>query len=165
MATVYATVRRAVNAVIGKGDGGNLRALGARTIEVAAGASGTIIDFKLRVPLDMRIDALSRLYHDDLATSGSPTLDLGFYPVDGNFTADDDALTDGVAVSAVMTASTQTIGVPVIKDYANAGKRVWEFINGATVDTKGFADIKGIIRDAATTATGTVTLDIKAYDD
>lgn len=165
MGTVYATVRRAANTVIGKGDAGTLRSFGARTIEVVASASGTVVDFKLRVPLDTRIDALSRLYHDDLAASGSPTLDIGCYPVDGNFTADDDCLTDGVAVSAVMTASTQTIGVPVIKDYANAGKQLWEFISGATAATGGFADIKGVIRDAATTVTGTVTLDLKGYTD
>lgn len=165
MSTVFATVRRAVNAVIGKGDASNLRALGARTIELAASASATIIDFKLRVPLSARVDALSRLYHDDLATSGSPTIDIGAYAVDGNFTTDDDCFTDGVAVSAVMTSSTQTIGVPVIKDFANSGKQVWEFISGATADTGGFADIKGVVRDAATNATGTLTLDMKTYTD
>lgn len=165
MATVFATVRRAVNAIIGKGDGGNLRALGARSIELAASASGTIIDFKLRVPLNARVDAASRVYHDDLATSGSPTLDLGFYPVDSNFTTDDDALNDGIVVSAVMTASTQLGGVPVIKDFANAGKQVWEYISGATANTGGFADVKGVIRDAATNAAGTIALDLKTYED
>ena len=165
MATVTATVRRDANTIISKGDAGTLRSMGARTIELAASASGTIIDFKLRVSLNMRLDALSRLYHDDLATSGSPTIDIGAYPVDGNFTADDDCFNDGIAVSAVMTASTQTIGVPVIKDFANSGKKIWEFISGATADTGGFADIKGIVRDAATNAVGTVTLDMKGYTD
>ena len=165
MATVSATVRRASNTVIGKGDGGNLRAGGVRTIELAASASATIIDFKKRVSLYDRIDLSSRLYHDDLATSGSPTLDLGFRAVDGNFTTDDDALNDGIAVSAVMTASTQTIGVPVVKDFANGGKQVWEYISGATKDTGGYADVIGTVRDAATNAAGTVTLDLKTYDD
>lgn len=165
MATVTATVRRKANTIVGKGDGGALRSLGARTIELAAAASATVIDFKLRVPLSMRLDALSRIYHDDLATSGSPTLDIGAYAVDGNFTTDDDCFNDGIVVSAVMTSSTQTIGVPLIKDFANSGKQVWEFISGATADTGGYADIKGIVRDAATNATGTVTLDAKAYTD
>lgn len=165
MATVYATVRRANNCVVGKGDGNTLRQPGPRTIELAAAASGTIIDFKLRVPLSARVDSLSRLYHDDLATSGSPTIDLGFRAVDSNFTTDDDALTDGVAVSAIMTTSTQTIGVPVVKDFANAGKQVWEFISGATAETVGFADVIGTVRDAATTTTGTVTLDMKVFED
>lgn len=165
MTTYPATVRRAANTIIGKGDSGTLRDHGARTIELAAVASGSIIDFKLRVPLSMRVSALSRLYHDDLATSASPTLDIGCYPVDGNFTADDDCLTDGVAVSAVMTASTQTIGVPVVKDFANAGKQLWEFISGATAATVGFADIKGVVRDAATQTTGTITLAMVSYSD
>lgn len=165
MPNTTATVRRNVNAIIGKGDGGNLRAIGVRTVEQAASSSGNVIDFKIRLPLNARIDASSRLYHDDLATSGSPTLDLGFYAVDGNFTTDDDALNDGIAVSAVMTASTQLGGVPVVKDFANAGKRVWEFISGATAETGGFADVKGVIRDAATTTTGTVALDLKIYED
>lgn len=165
MATVLATVRRAVNNIIDKGDAGNLRAMGARTIELAASASATVVDFKLRIPSNMRIDAASRLYHDDLATSGSPTLDIGLYAVDSNITSDDDALNDGIAVSAVMTASTQLGGVPVIKDFANAGKRAWEYVNGQTTDPGGFFDVKGVIRDAATNATGTITLDLKGYTD
>ena len=162
MTTVTATVRRAVNAIIGKGDGGNLRAVGARTIELAASASGTIIDFKLRIPSNARIDPSSRAYWDDLATSGSPTLDIGLYAVDNNVTSDDDALTDGLAISSVSTAN---VGAQVIKDFANAGKQAWEFVNGVTSDPGGFFDVKGIVRDAATNAAGTVTLDMKIYQD
>lgn len=165
MATVYATVRRAVQTILSKGMAGNLVVHGARTIEVAASASATVIDFKLSIPSNARIDASSRLYHDDLATSGSPTLDLGLYAVDGNITSDDDALNDGIAVSAVMTSSTQLGGVPVVKDFANAGKRAWEFVNGQTTDPGGMLAVKGVIRDAATNATGTVTLDLKTYFD
>lgn len=162
MPNSFATVRRAVNAIIGKGDGSNLRAPGVRTVEQAASASGNVVDFKLRLPLNFRVDQSSRIYWDDLATSGSPTLDIGLYPVDGNFTADDDALNDGLALSAVSTAN---VGAQVVKDHANAGKQLWEFISGATANTGGFADVKGVIRDAATTTTGTITLDMKGYDD
>jgi len=162
MTTVTATVRRAVNAIIGKGDGGNLRAVGARTIELAASASGTIIDFKLRIPSNARIDPSSRAYWDDLATSGSPTLDIGLYAVDSNVTSDDDALTDGLAISSVSTAN---VGAQVIKDFANAGKQAWEFVSGVTSDPGGFLDVKGIVRDAATNAAGTITLDMKIYQD
>lgn len=159
MTTKYATVRRATNAVIGKGDGNTLRAPGARTIELTASASGTIVDFKLRLPTSARIDMLSKLYWDDLATSGSPTLDMGLYAVDSNVTSDADALNDGLALSAASTGSA------VIKDAANAGKQLWEFVSGLTADPGGFLDVKGVVKDAATTATGTVTLDIKTYDD
>lgn len=165
MATVNATVRRAQTAPIGNGDGPNLRTPGARTIELAASASGTIVDFKLRVPLKARVDLLSRLYYDDLSTSGSATLDLGCYPVDGNFSTDDDCLNDGIAINAPVTTTAQVIGAPVVKDFANGGKQLWEFISGATKDTEGFADIKGVVRDAATNAAGTITLDMKTYND
>ena len=161
MATVSATVRRAVNTVIGKGDAGVLRALGARTIELGASASGTVVDFKLRVPAASRFDQSSRLYWDDLATSGSPTLDIGLYAVEGNITSDDDCLNDGLALSAVSTAN---VGAQVVKDFANAGKTFWE-LAGGTGEPVGFLDVKGIVRDAATNAAGTITLDLKSYTD
>jgi len=164
MTTYLATVRRAENTTFGKG-GGQLISFGARTIELAGVASGSVIDFKLNIPSNVRLAGCSRLYHDDLATSGSPTVDLGLYAVDGNITSDDDALNDGIAVSAVMTASTQTIGVPVVKDYANLGKPAYLFVNGQTTDPGGELAVKGVVRDAATNATGTVTLDLYGYLD
>ena len=98
-----------------------------------------------------------------MATSGAPTLDIGAYPVDGNFTTDDDAFNDGLTLTTAVTWATRA---PFIKDSANAGKQVWEYISGATKDTGGFADIKGVIRDAATvTNTGTIAVDLKTYTD
>jgi hypothetical protein len=169
MATKTATVRKAntnpATVVGGAGLAGDLKSFGARTIELTASASADVVDFQLRIPSNARIDASSRLFHDDLATSGSPTLDIGLYAVDGNITSDDDALNDGIAVSAIMTTSTQLGGVPVVKDHANAGKYAWQFVNGVTSDPGGFFDVKAVVRDAATTTTGTVTLDLKAYFD
>lgn len=163
MATVNATVRRAANTVLGKGDGNNLKTHGVRTIELAPSASGTIIDFKLRVSLQDRIDLASSIFYDDLATSGAPTLDIGAYPVDGNFTTDDDCFNDGLTLATAVTWATRA---PFVKDTANAGKQVWEYISGATKDTVGFADIKGVVRDAATiTNTGTIAVDLKTYTD
>lgn len=161
MATKYATIRRATNAIIGKGDGGNVRAPGVRTIELAPSASGTLIDFKMRIPSNLRIDPASRCYYDDLATSGAPTLDIGLYAVDGNITDDDDALTDGLTLTTA-----NATGAPIPKDFANGGKMAWEFVNGVTQDPGGFFDVKGVVRDAATvTNTGSITLDLKGYQD
>src|SRR5690349_12522248 len=126
------------------------------TQEVAAAASSSTIAF-FNIPSNARIAVASRAYWDDLATSGSPTLDIGLYAVNGNITSDDDALNDGLALSAVSTASA---GAHVIKDFANGGKRAWEFVNGQTSDPGGELLVKGVIRDAATTATGTVSLEI-----
>ena len=165
MATQNCTIRRADNSVIGKGEAGRLVHFGSRTVELTAAASADVIDFKLQIPSNLRISSMSRLFHDDLATSGSPTLDLGLYAVDSNVTSDDDALNDGIVVSAIMTTSTQTIGVPVVKDFANAGKAAYLFVNGQTTDPGGMLAVKGVIRDAATTTTGTVTLELMGYLD
>ncbi len=129
------------------------------TAELAAAASSSTIAF-FKIPSRARIAQASRVYFDDLATSGSPTLDIGLYAVNGNITSDDDALNDGLAVSSVSTAKA---GEFVIKDFANAGKYAWEYVNGQTSDPGGELLVKGVIRDAATTATGTVTLEL-LYD-
>lgn len=165
MATVKATVRRDnvdPYAALGKGNAGALVYHGSRTIELAAAASGTIIDFGLSVPSNVRVAGISRIHWDDLATSGSPTLDLGFYAVDSNVTSDDDGLNDGLALSAVSTAN---VGGRVVKDFANDGKRAYEFVSGQTTDPGGILALKGVVRDAATTATGTVTLELFTYND
>ncbi len=162
MATVTATTRKDNKTSAGKGIANTLIALAPRTIELAASASGTIIDFDLKIPSNMRIAGNSRLYWDDLATTGSPTLDVGLYAVDSNITSDDDALNDGLALSAVSTAN---VGAVVVKDIANFGKKAYEYVSGQTSDPKGLLAVKGIVRDAATTATGTVTLELYGYLD
>ncbi len=159
MATVTATRRSTSGNAKGFGGGGVKNEIA--TIELAAAASGTVIDFGITVPTNARILGASRIYHDDLATSGSPTLDLGLYSTStnvGSVTSDDDALTDGVAVSAVMAAP--NAGVLAVKDFTNFGKRAWEYVSGLSADPQGNLAVKGVTRDAATTATGTVTLDL-----
>lgn len=163
MATVLATVRRAFANVFSKGLSGTLVCPGVRTIELAPSASGTLIDFKLRIPSNARIDLSSGVAYDDLATSGAPTLDIGLYAVDANVTSDDDALNDGLTLATAVTWATRA---PLVKDFANAGKRAWEYVNGVTSDPGGFLDVKGVVRDAATvTNTGSITLDLKYYED
>jgi hypothetical protein len=160
--TNTATVRRAATkAVIGKGEAGGLKHLGARTVEIAASDSSSTIDFG-NIPSNARIAGCSRIYWDDLATSGSPTLDLGLFAVASNITDDDDAINDGLALSAVSTAN---VGAQVVKDIANFGLPAWDLVNGQTSDPGGELKIKGTVRDAATTATGTVTLDLYVYLD
>ena len=127
------------------------------TTELAAADSASTVTF-FRIPSNARILGASKLYNDDLATSGSPTLDLGLFPTyTGQFTADDDALHTGVALS---TASTANSGMQIVTDYANLGKRAWEYISGQTADPKGELIVKGTVRAAATTATGTITLEL-----
>jgi hypothetical protein len=121
------------------------------TVEVAAAATAGTEYRMMRLPLSARIHGLSEIRFDDLASSGSPTLDIGFAPVDGNFTKDVDALNDGI------DCATAAGHVRMVKDHANYGKQVWEFISGATAETQGFADLIVTILDAATNTGGTVT--------
>lgn len=148
-----ATQRRAdTNLAIGKGESGTLKVLPA-TVELAASASGTTISFGY-IPSNARVLSLSKVYWDDLATSGAPTLDIGLIAVDGNITSDTLALNDGLALSAASTGS------PVVKDIANTGLPAWDFVSGQGSDPGGTFEVQGIVRDAATTATGTLTLEL-----
>jgi hypothetical protein len=153
--TYTATERSAVTGQSTSAYGPGVRVKRA-TQEVAASDSSSTVTF-FRIPSNARILQASRLYWDDLATSGSPTLDVGLYAVNSNITSDDDCLTDGLALSAVSTAGS---GNHVIKDFANIGKQAWEYVNGQTSDPGGEFIVKGVVRDAATTATGTVACEI-----
>lgn len=155
--TYKATQRRpSVNTVVGKGEAGVVHNLCA-TQEVAPAESATTISFGF-IPSNARILATSRVYHDDLATSGAPTLDIGLFAVDSNVTSDDDALTDGLTLTTALVYGT---GAGLVKDFANAGKQAYLFVSGQTTDPGGSLEVKGTIKDAPTlTNTGTVMVDL-----
>lgn len=154
-----ATERKAAEKLApGKGDAQNVKALVCSTIELAASASGTTV-FLGRIPTTARILPTGLIYNDDLATSGSPTLDLGLASVDSNITSDPDAINNGIALSSATTTTT------IFADPTNAGKRAWELVNGQTSDPGGLLDVYASVVDAATTATGTVTVELYGYFD
>lgn len=124
------------------------------TTEVTATASATSTYWMARVPMGARISAQSFLAFDDLASTGSPTFDIGLFAVGGNFTDDDDALNDGIDVS---TAASNYSGL--IKDPANFGKYVWE-LAGESANPGGYADIKITLKDAAANSGGTVSMSL-----
>ena len=126
------------------------------TVEVAAAAADGTEHRMMRLPLAARIHGLSEIRFDDLASTGSPTLDIGFAPVNSNFTKDADAMNDGI------DCATAAGSARMIKDHANYGKQVWEFISGATATTQGFADLIVTVKDAAVNTGGTVTV-VVAY--
>jgi hypothetical protein len=140
------------------GEGGGRLKYWCDTVELAASDATSTIHLA-RIPSNARIAGISKLYFDDLASSGSPTLDIGVYPIrSADFTADPDALNDGIDVATAAGSAA------VVKDIANYGKRLWE-IAGLTADPKCDMDIKVAVLDAATNATGTVTLELfYAYD-
>ena len=153
MAETAATQRRSADdLVVSVGEAYSVKNLTA-TVELAASASGDTVDFG-RIPSNARILAASRLYNDDLATAGSPTLDLGLYSVKSNITDDPDALTNGVDLA---NAGSDTLA---IADHANSGLPAWDFVNGQSSDPGGEFIVKGVVKDAATTQAGTVTLDL-----
>lgn len=158
--TIRATNRSdAVDAVIGKGDSGTLKKFINRTFEVTSRTQNDTIFFG-RIPSNARISGFSRVRWDDLATSGSPTLDIGLASVGSNITSDADALSNGHDIATATTG-----GADVVGEIANIGKRAWEFVNGQTTDPGGQLDVYGSFVDAATNQTGTLVIEVSGYLD
>ncbi len=153
MANVSATERRShFLAAAGQGPAYSVKNLSA-TIELAATTSGDSIIFG-RVPSNARFTGQCRLYNDDLATSGSPTLDIGLKAVDGNITTDIDAIGNGFALSSSGS------DVLMFSDIADIGLPAWDLVSGQATDPGGVFEVIGTVKDAPTIATGTVTVDI-----
>jgi len=145
---------RGVDATYGVGEGGTLKSKTV-TVEISAAASATSTYFqgKLRIPSIARLSGLGKVHCDDLASSGSPTLDVGLFAVNGNITSDDDALNDGIDAASAGSVS-------LIKDISNYGKKAYEFVSGQTSDPQGELDVVLTIKDAATNTGGTVTMEL-----
>ena len=154
MAVVTLTAtRRGPDVVPVHGLGSVVRALTA-TVEVGSADSATSTYDFMDIPSNARILGTSSLYFDDLASSGSPTLDIGLFAIDANITDDDDALNDGIdCATAAGSAS-------VVKDVANYGKQAWEFVNGQTADPGGSLRVKVSLKDADVNAGGSMTMQL-----
>ena len=140
------------------GEGGGAVRIWVETVETTASDSVSSTYHLARLPSNARILGASTLYWDDLSTSGSPTLDIGVYPVrTGDITADVDALSNGHAVSSAGT------GAKVIGSIADYGLPLWDFVNGQTTDPKCDLDIKAVLCDAALSAGSTGTITIELY--
>jgi len=158
--TNKATERRASPGITpGKGDANSLKMLCSATIELGVSADGATVKFG-RIPSNARISGRSRVYFDDLATTGAPTLDLGLASVDANITSDPDALSNGHTL-----ATADAEGAMVIGDVANIGLPAWDFVASQTTDPGGELDVYGSVVDACTTQAGTVTVEILGYLD
>lgn len=147
--------RRGTNAPASHGLGATMKVLTA-TVEVTAAASATSTYAFFRIPSNARIHGSSRVWWDDLASTGSPTLDFGLYAVNNNITSDVDALNDGLDAAT----ANATTGVSLVKDISNYGKRAWEYVSGQSTDPGGVLDLKVAILDADTNTGGTITAQI-----
>lgn len=161
--TLKADIRRnAADAVPGPGEGPNLKVLIATKSVTARTANQTMR--MVRLASNTRLAGLSRVSWDDLANTGAPTLDIGIAPVDdaaNKVTADPDALNDGIDTATSATGGTAAM----IKDHANYGKRLWEYVAGLTEDPNCMMDIYVSFVDANTNVTGDVTLEVYFYCD
>lgn len=150
--TTKATVRRAAaDAVPGKGDGPNLKVVTA-TKSLASPAQNSTHKF-MRLESSARLHGMSRIYWDDMASSGSPTLSVGLASVDSNFTSVANALN-----SSLDAATATPNGAALISDHANFGKRLWE-LAGLSVDPGGQMDVYVTIIAAASNLTGDITIE------
>lgn len=150
--TLRGDVRRANVATLGSGESGNVKKI-AVSKSVTARANGDTLKL-VRMPTRARIHGDSLVSWDDLASSGTPTMDIGVASVDGNITSDPDALLAGLAVST--GAGTNKL----VSDHANYGKMLWE-LAGLSSDPGGELDIYASFVDAATNVTGDVTLEVE----
>jgi hypothetical protein len=133
----------------------------ASTVEVTAVTTvGRTISFG-RIPSNARVLGASRLYWDDLATSGSPTLDLGLAEVNGNLANSDDpdALSNGHDISA---AANDQLAVAAIANYALPA---WDQVASESSDPGGALEVYGSLVDAAVNQAGTITLELFYYVD
>ena len=145
-------LRSAQNKVVGIGESYTVKSLCA-TVEFAAAAVNDTIDFG-RIPSNARLLATSRIYYDDCATTGAPTLDIGLFNVNSNITDDDDAIGNGFTLA---TAANDSL---VFSDIANIALPAWDLVNAQTVDPGGSFIVKGTLKDAVTDQTGTIVLDL-----
>lgn len=153
--------RAAADAVPGPGEATNLKYL-VTTRSVTARTAGHTLKVAT-LPSNARLAGNSLLSFDDLASSGSPTIDIGIAPNTdprNTYTADPDALTDGVDVFTSATGGT----AKVIKDHANYGKTLWELF-GLTSDPGILLDIYVSFLDANTNTTGDVTVELFYFFD
>ena len=152
--------RKAADAVPGPGEGANLKYLCATKSVTARTANDTM---KLvRLPSNARIAGNSKVSWDDIASTGAPTLDIGVAPVNDAknlVTADADALTDGLDIAAAAGTAL------MVKDHANYGKQLWEYVAGLTADPGCLMDIYASFVDANTNVTGDVTAEVFFYFD
>jgi len=125
------------------------------TIEVGATDSVNSTYLMARLPSNARLLAASRIYTDDLASSGAPTIDVGVFNLSGQstITDDDDAINAGIDAATVTDAA-------LILGIENYGKKLYEYVSGQTEDPKGDLDITLTLKDAAVNVGGTITVEI-----
>ena len=127
------------------------------TVEVTVATStGDTIEWGY-IPSNARLLGNSRLYWDDMATTGAPTMDLGLAAVDGNLANADDP--DALSAGHAMATATPT-GAGAVAPIENFGLPAWDLVASETSDPGGSLKVIGTMLDAVTTQTGTASLEL-----
>lgn len=147
--TVTGTVLGA-QAIQGHGWGGNVKGKIA-TATVGAADSDTSTYGMFSIPSIARVYGISRFYSDDLASTGSPTMDVGLRG--SQITNDADALSNGHDVTAVVDAR-------AVGGIEKLGQELWEFVNGQTEDPGGNLEVFVSLVDADVNVGGDITLEL-----
>lgn len=129
------------------------------TVEVTAAASATsTYSAPFGIPHDARMLG-GVVYWDDLASSGSPTLDFGLKSGTKSVTADADAFIADLDAATVNQVGRGGVAIE------NIGKRAWELVSGATANPPGTLIPYFSILDADTNTGGTVTWEVTFIQD
>ena len=157
MATEFAATERRSHLLSAVSHGGSYNVISlCSTVEVtvATGTGDTYIFG--RIPSNARLLGSSRVYYDDMATAGAPTMDIGLGAVESNLVnADDpDALSAGHTLA---TAANDSLAISAIADFGN---EAWDFVASETTDPGGELEVYGTCLDAVTTAAGTFTIEL-----
>lgn len=134
----------------GKGAAGNVISLTSVVTTNADDSATSTYDFG-DIPSNARILGQSTYWVDDLASAGSPTLDIGLFG--DSITDDDDAFTAGISLA---TAGSNRL----ISDFANIGKEAWEYVSGQSSDPKSILTVKGTLKDADINTAGDIVVEI-----
>jgi hypothetical protein len=123
------------------------------TVEVTAAASATSTYDFFVLPSDAIIRSI-KIETNDLASTGSPTVDVGLFHADLANGGDDNALLDGVDVTSAVNSVT---GPPI----AAPEQRAWDYVASQTTDPNRDLTVRATIKDADTNTGGTMTLEIQ----
>lgn len=142
------------------GEGGGRVKKWVETVETGAADSGTSTYHMARLPSSVRIFGSSVISHDALGST-TTAMEIGLFNTSSrtDITDDPDALNSAIVTS---TAGTKAF----LSDRSVWGKRLWEYVNGQTVDPKCDLDVK-LTLDAVhlSSGAGTITVEIDFASD
>lgn len=154
MAVVTLTAtQRGINGVVPThGDASNVvRRYCHQTVGAADSATSTYT--LCQVPFNARLGGCA--YWDDLASSGSPTLDFGLKSGTRSITADPDALSDGHDAATINHA-----GRAIVKP-ANLGKYAWELAGESANPGQGTYTVYASLVDADVNVGGNLAVEVE----